>query len=295
MPFDRKESPSSEAITSPAQLVAALPENARPKSTDDTIRIDRANDWLKENATGRKIVWEYAIGEVQLNRMEGRRYRVSISPGNGNIHKLHGLEWTVQIGNPYSGTISLEDILDDTADLLTPFKGKIIKLTAIIDKAEFHNGRLNIMADGFIFNTVKTGYPAAVEELKSGSAAERVKRIELIASFAVSAREAIPKLVEMMEDSDATVRDAALMALYSLDPTNKAAAKFRPPTKASVDGKYTKLLKVFCVPADRATYAEFRDSGHYKPYPFYGRHRDIPEGTWVWVAPYWFVWESPAR
>src|ERR1700740_1351553 len=59
----------ANAVTSPEELVAGLPADARPRDTSDTIRLDRANDWLKANAPGKRIAWDYALGDVTLERI----------------------------------------------------------------------------------------------------------------------------------------------------------------------------------------------------------------------------------
>ncbi len=59
--------------------------------------------------------------------------------------------------------------------------------------------------------------------------------------------------------------------------------------KASVDGKYTKLLKKIEVPGDKSTYGEFRDYGQYSGTSYAG-FDNLPAGYWVYVSPHWYIW-----
>ncbi len=59
--------------------------------------------------------------------------------------------------------------------------------------------------------------------------------------------------------------------------------------KATVDGKYRRLLKKIEVPGDVATYGEFKDYGQWDE-TVYSGHRDLPTGYWVWVYPNWYIW-----
>jgi hypothetical protein len=59
--------------------------------------------------------------------------------------------------------------------------------------------------------------------------------------------------------------------------------------KASVNGKYIKLLKVIDVPQDRAQYGEFNDWGFWTGTSWAG-FNNLPQGYWVYVAPHWYIW-----
>jgi hypothetical protein len=58
---------------------------------------------------------------------------------------------------------------------------------------------------------------------------------------------------------------------------------------ASVEGKYTQLLREFEVEPDYLEFGEFEDYGHY-PACGYRGYRDLPEGYWVYVYPRWYIW-----
>lgn len=60
-------------------------------------------------------------------------------------------------------------------------------------------------------------------------------------------------------------------------------------SKATVDGKYRRLLKKIEVRSDVATYGEFRDYGRWDE-SVYSGHSNLPAGYWVWVYPNWYIW-----
>ncbi len=59
--------------------------------------------------------------------------------------------------------------------------------------------------------------------------------------------------------------------------------------KATVDGKYRRLLKKIEVRSDASTYGEFKDYGQWDGTSYSG-HTDLPAGHWVWVYPNWYIW-----
>lgn len=59
--------------------------------------------------------------------------------------------------------------------------------------------------------------------------------------------------------------------------------------KASVEGKYAKLLRQIEVEDDAALYGEFYDWGYYTGASYRG-FDDLPAGYWVWVKPHWYIW-----
>lgn len=60
--------------------------------------------------------------------------------------------------------------------------------------------------------------------------------------------------------------------------------------EASIKGKYINLLHVIEVPEDKAFYEAFCDWG-YSYCDAYAGNEDLKPGFWVYVHPYWFVWE----
>src|SRR5206468_35695 len=69
------------------------------------------------------------------------------------------------------------------------------------------------------------------------------------------------------------------------EPVDESALK-----KASVDGKYSILLKKIAVKEDRETYTDFHDFGKWDGHSYAGQN-DLPKGYWVYVAPNWYIWE----
>ncbi|MCG6552729.1 MAG: hypothetical protein L7F77_10405 [Candidatus Magnetominusculus sp. LBB02] len=58
--------------------------------------------------------------------------------------------------------------------------------------------------------------------------------------------------------------------------------------KASVSGKYSKLVQMMPCAKDKATYGEFNDYGQWSGGPWCGQTGKA--GYWVYVAPNWYVW-----
>jgi hypothetical protein len=59
--------------------------------------------------------------------------------------------------------------------------------------------------------------------------------------------------------------------------------------KASVNGKYRKLLRRIQVEQDKASYGEFSDFGQFNGTSYAG-YSNLPVGYWVYVYPYWYIW-----
>ena len=64
--------------------------------------------------------------------------------------------------------------------------------------------------------------------------------------------------------------------------------------KATVDGKYSKLLAVISVPSDKKDYGEFNDYGISEGGDWAG-YKGLPKGYWVYVAPNWYIWEKTGK
>jgi len=59
--------------------------------------------------------------------------------------------------------------------------------------------------------------------------------------------------------------------------------------KATVDGRYSILLRKIEVKEDAKTFGDFHDSGYW-PGDKWANHTDLPPGYWVYVAPNWYIW-----
>src|SRR5437868_8770033 len=62
-------------------------------------------------------------------------------------------------------------------------------------------------------------------------------------------------------------------------------------TKASVDGKYAMLLYQFKSEKDAEECGEFSEYG-YRNKTEHGEEKNLPKGYWVYVQPYWYIWEQ---
>ena len=74
-----------------------------------------------------------------------------------------------------------------------------------------------------------------------------------------------------------------------LEPGADRSAESPRLKRASVDGKYRKLLREIAVPADAQAYGTFNDYGYYDGDTWAG-HKNLPPGYWVYVAPNWYIW-----
>jgi hypothetical protein len=63
---------------------------------------------------------------------------------------------------------------------------------------------------------------------------------------------------------------------------------------ASVDGKYSDLLRVLEAEPDYLQYGSFNEYGYHQACSYRG-YGPLPEGYWVYVYPSWYLWKSMAR
>jgi len=61
--------------------------------------------------------------------------------------------------------------------------------------------------------------------------------------------------------------------------------------KARVNGKYAMLLRQVRAPQDYESHKDFHDEGFVDD-PEWAGQKDMPEGFYVYVYPYWFVWRD---
>ncbi|MDB5391243.1 MAG: von Willebrand factor related domain, partial [Planctomycetaceae bacterium] len=62
-----------------------------------------------------------------------------------------------------------------------------------------------------------------------------------------------------------------------------------PEPDSTANGKYKSLLRRLNVPEDAQKYGQYRDYG-FDQTKAYGGAENLPEGYWVYVAPYWYIW-----
>jgi hypothetical protein len=139
-----------------------------------------------------------------------------------------------------------------------------------------------------VLDAITTSLAYLKDALKDPDPKVRKEAAEILERLADKAREAVPALVAALKDKDEEVREAVMMALLAIDPDNKALAD-TVGLKASVNGKYGKLLRRIHVPQDKASYTAFRDYGQY-PACDYADYQGLPAGYWVYVYPHWYIW-----
>jgi HEAT repeat protein len=139
-----------------------------------------------------------------------------------------------------------------------------------------------------ILDSIQSSVANLVEDLKDTDPVVRKEAAEGLQRVGDPAKPAIPALAEAVKDKDEAARDAAVVALLTLDPDNKALTD-AAPAKARVNGKYARLLRRIKVPQDRQAYTDFNDFGTY-PATDYAGYTGIPQGYWVYVYPYWYIW-----
>jgi hypothetical protein len=135
--------------------------------------------------------------------------------------------------------------------------------------------------------------PYLLEALKDPDVQVRRDAAAGLERLGPNAKEGLTILLEALKDKEESVRDAAIGAVLAIDADNPAVADV-VPTKAHVQGKYTKLVRRLRIPEDRQSYSDFRDYGFYQQCDLAG-HINIPAGYWVYVYPYWYVWREQAN
>jgi Ca-activated chloride channel family protein len=71
--------------------------------------------------------------------------------------------------------------------------------------------------------------------------------------------------------------------------TPKALPADEARNKATVNGKYRRLLKKITVKEDAKDFGEFYDYGKWD-YTSYAGHTELPKGHWVYAYPNWYIW-----
>ncbi len=139
-----------------------------------------------------------------------------------------------------------------------------------------------------ILNEIESGVPFLVAELTDKDPKVRKSAAERLEQLGDKAKTAVPALVKALKDSDSSVREAVASAIAAIEPDNKAIAD-KGPARASVNGKYRKLLRKFKVEEDKGSYGNFTDYGYYTGTSWRG-HNNLPAGYWVYVYPHWYIW-----
>jgi len=89
-----------------------------------------------------------------------------------------------------------------------------------------------------------------------------------------------------------------LCLLGCSNQSSEDVSKLEPPDanakiRATVNGKYSELLKRLRIPKDRADYGDFYDWGKWNGSE-YKDHSSLPQGYWVYVYPDWYIWKKQA-
>jgi len=97
----------------------------------------------------------------------------------------------------------------------------------------------------------------------------------------------------VMATGDLLVAAASPVAAPKVNQADRAKGA-SPETLATVNGKYSNLLKKIAVEKDRAGEGEFSDYGYWDATSYAG-HTDLPAGYWVYVYPHWYIFEKAGR
>lgn len=159
--------------------------------------------------------------------------------------------------------------------------------SAVLKASTSTNPEIRLRAQAILRQLEESPEPF-LADLKSRDPAERLRAIQELGRLGPKAKVAVPNLLELANRKDEPTRDEAIVALLRIAPEDKRIAGLHP-VKASVNGKYTKLLRRIHVPNDVVSYGEFRDWGHYTGTSYAG-HNDLPAGHWVYVEPHWYIW-----
>ncbi len=71
------------------------------------------------------------------------------------------------------------------------------------------------------------------------------------------------------------------------------AATISGVEKASMGGRYTDLLETLDVPQDSLKFGDFYELG-FQTRTSYQGYTGLPNGYWVYVKPYWYIWKTKA-
>jgi uncharacterized protein YkwD len=107
-------------------------------------------------------------------------------------------------------------------------------------------------------------------------------------------KRAIPPLTELLKSKSEKVRYAAAVALLRIDPDlQKTVPAIGQVLQQKAAGKlYGTLLKRMKIPPELTAVGFFRDLGPSEAVEAYAGYTDIPKGYWVYVYPYWYIWQD---
>jgi hypothetical protein len=150
---------------------------------------------------------------------------------------------------------------------------------------------------------ISPAHLAESRSLRRALAAEpssiRESALRALTAIDPAAAPAVPALERTLGHEDPIARQAAATALVHIDPKidqRLPAVGVILERKARADGRYATLLRRIRVPQDVAAHSFFHDHGlRYGPtaaIPEYKGHQDLPPAHWVYVFPYWYLWQD---
>jgi hypothetical protein len=84
---------------------------------------------------------------------------------------------------------------------------------------------------------------------------------------------------------------ASLAAAVALGQEHAEAEALK---KATANGKYTRLRTILHMPRDKDEYGEYKDYGYFDGTEW-GSYKGLPKGCWVYVHPFWYIWEKAEK
>jgi HEAT repeat protein len=140
-----------------------------------------------------------------------------------------------------------------------------------------------------IIEAVQTSLSYLLESLKDSNPAMRREAAQGLERLGAKAKPAVAALAQALQDKNQTVREAVFDALLAIDPENQALARAVP--KNAKGDKYQRLLRRIRVPQDQKEFSDFNDYGYWDGTEWAG-FTDLPMGYWVYLYPYWYIWEE---
>lgn len=207
---------------------------------------------------------------------------VSAAPDQGTTAKAPSQEEIQKL---------IQQLGDDSFTIREEATKKLITLgkavvPAILKEIQSNDAEVKQRAER-VLEEIQSSLPFLIESLGDPDVKIRKQAIDAIERRQLENKELVKPLTAALKDKDENIREGAITALTRIDPKTLGAEVF--PKKASVEGKYQKLLKRIKVPQDKANYQEFTDYGLYEGTSWAG-FDNLPKGYWVYVYPHWYIW-----
>ncbi len=138
------DSPDADTLQT---LLNGLPDNARPRSINDTLAFDRANAWIKKNVLGKRVAVPHPLEPMIFNRTDDApHYDVTIGkPTLGQPAvpvTLFGVQHNAlvfsKVGNPvFGGQFLFQGVDEALAEQLRKLQGKTGAISGRLDECTF--------------------------------------------------------------------------------------------------------------------------------------------------------------